>query len=187
MNTTTITDLPSTHIQISLHLNPYAPTLPGYPCDSIMHSDKEFEPVPPSRALCYIHTYHIHEARISLTRLRISCHNLYIERGRYEVPLVPRENRWCVYCFYHHGVKPIEDENHVLISCPLYSSIREKFQFHPNGTSDLAGLLSNKNLDPKKYTSIGRAIHAILLTNEKLTSYYNSPDFHSSPTPCTIL
>ena len=163
------------------------PTLPGYPCDSIMHSDKEFEPVPPSRALCYIHTYHIHEARISLTRLRISCHNLYIERGRYEVPLVPRENRWCVYCFYHHGVKPIEDENHVLISCPLYSSIREKFQFHPDGTSDLAGLLSNKNLDPKKYTSIGRAIHAILLTNEKLTSYYNSPDFHSSPTPCIIL
>ena len=125
--------------------------------------------------------------RKSLTRLRISCHNLYIERGRYETPLVPRIDRWCAYCCLSQGRKPIEDENHVLISCPLYSTIREKFDFQPENTDDLAGLLSNGKIDPAKLTSIARAIHAILQTNEKFTTYYKSPDFHSNTGHCVIL
>ena len=59
------------------------------------------------------------EARKSLTRLRISAHNLFVERGRYETPLIPRDERNCVYCSVNFGSKEIEDELHVLVKCPL--------------------------------------------------------------------
>ena len=95
----------------------------------------------------------IPDVRKSLTRFRISCHNPYIERGRYETPLVPS-----TYCFFSKGLKLIEDKNHVLIDCLLYSSVREKFNFHPQNITDLAGLLSNKTLDPNKFTATARAI-----------------------------
>lgn len=53
--------------------------------------------------------------RASFTRLRISAHNLYVERGRYETPAIPREDRWCIYCYFNYGHKCIEDEHHVLL------------------------------------------------------------------------
>ena len=61
--------------------------------------------------------------RASATRLRISSHNLYIESGRYEKPIVPREARWCIYCFMKSGIKTVERELHALVHCPLYFSI----------------------------------------------------------------
>ena len=46
-------------------------------------------------------------------------------------------------------MKPIEDENHVFISCPLlYSSIRKKLIFCPENADDLAGLLSDRTIYP---------------------------------------
>ena len=135
----------------------------------------------------YLKLIKIPDVRKSLTRLRISCHNLYVERGRYETPLVPRVERWCAYCCLSHGTKPIEDENHVLISCPLYSTIREKFDLRPKNAVDLAGLLSDTSKDSTNLTSMARAIHAILETNEKFTTYYKSPDFHTNTGNCIIL
>ena len=135
----------------------------------------------------YLKVLKIPDARKSLTRLRISCHNLYIERGRYEVPLVPRDKRWCLHCYFSQGLKPIEDEDHVLINCPLYTPIKEKFDFKPGNIYDLAGLLSDQTLDPIKINSMARAIHAILSTNEKFATYYKSPDFHSKTGQCFLL
>ena len=51
--------------------------------------------------------------------LRISAHNLFFERERYENPLIPRDERTCVYCSANFGSKKIEDELHVLVKCPL--------------------------------------------------------------------
>ena len=67
--------------------------------------------------------------------------------------------------------QPIEDKLNVLIltDCLLYSSDREKFNFHPKNITDgpdLTGLLSDKNLDPTKFTATVRAIHLILSVNE---------------------
>ena len=115
----------------------------------------------------YLRMIKVPDFRKSLTRFRISCHNL--ERGRYETPLVPREERWCTYCFFSKGLKPIEDESHALIDCLLYSSVREKFNFHPLNVIDLAGLLSNKNLDPTKFTLTQQSIQFSLWTNN---TYY---------------
>ena len=64
-------------------------------------------------------------------------------------PLLYQEkNVGALTAFSDKGLKPIEDESHVLIDCLLYSSVREKFNFHPQNITDLAGLLSNKNFDP---------------------------------------
>ena len=55
----------------------------------------------------YLNTIKNSSYRQSLTRYRISCHNLFIERGRYENPLVPREDRWCLPCYTNSGLKPV--------------------------------------------------------------------------------
>ena len=55
------------------------------------------------------------EARQALTKLRLSNHTLNIERGRYTVPITPKEQRFCPFC-----PDKVEDEIHFLLSCPVY-------------------------------------------------------------------
>ena len=59
--------------------------------------------------------------RSMLTRFRSGCHWLQVNRGRYSD--VPKQMRFCPIC-----PSLVEDEQHFLIGCPAYSSIREKFQ-----------------------------------------------------------
>ena len=58
----------------------------------------------------------------ALTKIRLSCHPLAIETGRYSKPYTPAEERFCKYC-----KDVVEDEKHFTLSCPLYDSIRTKF------------------------------------------------------------
>ena len=58
--------------------------------------------------------------RITITRWRLSCHNLKIETGRRE-PYIVRHLRHCLNC------GDLEDESHALFSCPLYASSRRKY------------------------------------------------------------
>ena len=56
-----------------------------------------------------------------------SAHNLYcIEQGRYKTPLVPCDNCWCAFCYQNSGHKPVESELHVLLFCPLYTSLKTR-------------------------------------------------------------
>ena len=69
--------------------------------------------------------------RIVFTRLRLSSHNLFIEKGRWS--RVPRDNRIC------ECDEGIQDEEHILLDCPLNIHIRETFQinrglYENNGT-----------------------------------------------------
>jgi hypothetical protein len=57
---------------------------------------------------------------LALTRLRISSHNLAIETGRYTQPKTPIGDRKCIHC----NNNAIEDEEHFLLSCPLYERER---------------------------------------------------------------
>jgi hypothetical protein len=59
--------------------------------------------------------------RISLTKFRISAHNLRIETGRYEN--TPLENRLCTFC----NMRQIENEYHFLLVCPNYRELRTKY------------------------------------------------------------
>ena len=57
---------------------------------------------------------------VSFTRFRLSFHELNIEKGRWS--RVPREDRKCL-CDQNQ----IQTEEHVLLACPLTTSIRERF------------------------------------------------------------
>ena len=56
--------------------------------------------------------------RTTISRWRLSSIPIKVETGRYKRPPIPRENRLCSICFI------VEDEEHVLLRCPLYQSIR---------------------------------------------------------------
>ena len=53
-----------------------------------------------------------------LAKLRISAHDLLIERGRYFRPRIPRESRLCTSC------NEIEDEEHFMLYCSMNSGLR---------------------------------------------------------------
>ena len=79
------------------------------------------------------------EKRQYVTRLRVSAHNLYIEKGRYSRPKIPADQRFCHSC----NNQSIDDEIHFVTSCELNSKIREHMyskiaQFIPSfSTMDL--------------------------------------------------
>ena len=61
--------------------------------------------------------------RANLTKLRISAHELQIEMGRRKN--IPREERHCKWCKISIGMGILEDEEHLLYSCDLYSPVRQ--------------------------------------------------------------
>ena len=62
------------------------------------------------------------DLRKCMTELRISCHALEIERGRYMK--TPINERLCRFC-YEQGNTIVEDEAHFLLKCPQYSRERD--------------------------------------------------------------
>ena len=59
----------------------------------------------------------------NLIKLRISAHTLLIEKGRYRRPKLPRDLKQCTVC------TQIEDEEHVILFCKKYDSIRKNSIF----------------------------------------------------------
>ena len=70
----------------------------------------------------YIYNPSIYEERIIITKWRLSNHRLKIETGRYHVPKIPPNERYCLTCYPF-----IENEQHVLFECPLYEEVRHKY------------------------------------------------------------
>ena len=69
----------------------------------------------------YLDSIYESKYRISLSRFRLSSHNLSIETGRYNG--VPKEERLCNFC----NMRKMEDEFHFLLVCPLYTELRRKY------------------------------------------------------------
>ena len=55
-----------------------------------------------------------------ISKIRMSSHNLKIEKGRYHN--IERQSRLCVLC----NLNDIEDEFHFILKCPLYYDLRER-------------------------------------------------------------
>ena len=72
---------------------------------------------------CLYDSYVSDSCRTVITRWRLSNYDLAIETGRYERPMIERDQRICRTCLVR------EDEEHVFFSCPLYANIRRE---HPN-------------------------------------------------------
>ena len=56
--------------------------------------------------------------RVAITRIRLSSHLFYIERGRWSRPKIERGNRLCDVC------NVLEDERHCLLVCPKFVNER---------------------------------------------------------------
>ena len=69
---------------------------------------------------CIYQTFINDYYRKVITRWRLSSHKLRIETGRYARPYIDRERRVCILC------NIVEDEEHVIFVCPLYSAVRLK-------------------------------------------------------------
>ena len=82
------------------------------------------------------------DKRVIITRWRLSSHSLQVEKGRYTSPLTPRHERTCSVC-----PLSVEDEQHVLFNCPLYSNIRFKFRDLLLRLPIVSDLLNPKNID----------------------------------------
>ena len=61
------------------------------------------------------------DTRFNLTRLRISAHNLEIERGRYSNSA--RDERLCKGCLII-GISSVDDEDHLLYDCTPHGGLR---------------------------------------------------------------
>ena len=69
----------------------------------------------------YLSQVKVAKYRIALTKLRVSCHRLQIELGRYHKPCsIPPEQRLCKSC------NCIEDEVHFVCVCPVYNDLRDE-------------------------------------------------------------
>ena len=93
--------------------------------------------------------------RRTLGKLRIGCHNLRVETGRYAK--IPLGERICPFC---SGNK-IEDETHLLLDCRRYSPQRDIF----------LSKIATKNVDIRK------------LSHENLISQLMNRPLPSSPQP----
>ena len=72
----------------------------------------------------YLETSKGLHCRSSTTKLRISAHELEIEKGRYSN--ISREDRICHWCQISMGSRVVENEHHVLSDCDLYAGLRHK-------------------------------------------------------------
>ena len=69
-----------------------------------------------------------------VTRWRLPSDKLKVETDRYSN--VPRESRVCLLC------NILEDESHVIFVCPIYQSVRSKFQHLLAVNTDIKSILN---------------------------------------------
>jgi hypothetical protein len=90
--------------------------------------------------------------RSALAKFRCGVAPLWIETGRYENKNVNER-----VCFICHD--QIEDEKHVLLDCPLYVDLRERFSIHRGATPHLnlaKALLYRLGMFLLKYISVSK-------------------------------
>ena len=100
--------------------------------------------------------------RANLTKLRVSAHELHVETGRHKN--IPRQDRHCKWCKLSMGIDTIEDEDHFLYTCDLYSQIRAK-------TVTMISELTNINVAGTNYMLLLCQINKLSTTNTQSTSY----------------
>ena len=115
--------------------------------------------------------------RAALTQFRISAHDLKIETGRYSNQT--RDQRNCSWCQLTMNVAKIENEQHFLLECDLYNTIRRTFvvlnskdantrntAIQPRPPLTLDSFQPVKN-DPMRNIRLGKTIAKMFKTREK--------------------
>ena len=73
---------------------------------------------------CYLNMKSSKDKRSLITKFRLSCHTLNIETLRYCRPKVSRDRRFCPFC-----PESVESEEHFLLECKKYDSLRISNKF----------------------------------------------------------
>jgi len=99
--------------------------------------------------LCYVPENYLlcnipRRFRVDLAKFRVCSSKLEVETGRYLG--VPLEDRKCKLCL-DSNFECIEDEFHVLIICPSYSSIREIYLGNVATMYDFVNIMSNQEME----------------------------------------
>ena len=123
--------------------------------------------------------------RYCTTQLRMSAHDLQIERGRYVN--IPRKERICIWCKTTLGQNIIEDEKHTLFDCDLYSTIRNNLIDNLNKyREERCPLISHSNL--KDYLMQNLSPHCsptnnIAFSSSNINSLNNPPQLNDNKSP----
>ena len=127
--------------------------------------------------------------RNALTRLRISAHNLYIERGRYTRPPISRDNRVCMFCKNNLNILVVEDELHVINDCPLYKNAHFILrQTSVNCTNILNDIFVNQENNFQSNLLAGKLAYTIQETHNAFSHYYsNSQHAHQNTGGCIVM
>ena len=88
--------------------------------------------------------------RTVITRWRLSCHSLRIETGRYQRPILPRNERTCSICHI------LEDEQHSLFVCQAHTFIRLRYANILNNYTTTQSILHPSSMEDA--CAIGRYI-----------------------------
>ena len=86
--------------------------------------------------------------RITITRWRLSSHELKIETGRYTKPITNREDRLCKIC------REIENESHAIFTCKAHRWIREKNKNLFDSFKDAKTFLNPPTVDTAKKVAL---------------------------------
>ena len=130
--------------------------------------------------------------RNALSRLRISAHNLYIERGRYTKPITPRDDCICLFCKHNYNVTTVESEEHIINDCELYTPIRNsviaKLMLTHTPPFTILDIFTNTTDSPLFNGLAGKMAFYIQEINETFVRYYSqSLLFHTSTGKCTLM
>ena len=100
-----------------------------------------------------------------LTKMRISSHDLLIEKGRYFRPKISRNDRKCSTC------QVVEDEEHFMLFCNKFSNLRLDLLTKLDIPTDYQGLKPNSY---ESITLLNKLLNPQTIDNVKLISYFIS-------------
>ena len=125
---------------------------------SLLKNNYEIEP--------YLKSNMPRQYRCKIAALRVGSHDLEIERGRYSIPKIPANSRYCKFCRTQ-----VEDECHFLIKCSLYMKQRlqlltklklEEFAKNNDDASVFIHLLTAELCNEMSCHEIGKHIYECL-------------------------
>ena len=136
----------------------------------------------------YLHLTN-HKYRNALTRLRISAHNLYIERGRYLRPPVSREDRVCIFCKVNLNTHSVDSELHAINDCPLYKNARyDLLQSYSQCVNILENLFINHENNARYNIIAGKFAYTIQEIHNTYSNYYTSSQHaHQNTGDCVVM
>ena len=110
------------------------------------------------------------DQRKTLTRFRVSNHNLMIEHGRYQN--IPRDERLCTVS----DKNEIENEEHFLFSCDAYHNTRQNFLTPLNNTSPNHNLTVDllNSSDSETIRIFAKFVHSCFETRNRILETRNA-------------